>query len=100
MPDKSPNCWLVIAKSLFIVNAAKPMLFRSSIAVMNRRKTNGMIRVRTLRIAVASIALGTAVAVAAMLDEPHGAVMTRGGHCPAITDEKVAPTPLKDSAQV
>ena len=53
------NCWLVIANSLFMFNAAKLMLIRSTKLITKRTKTNGMMRVRSLRIVVASIGLGT-----------------------------------------
>lgn len=54
VPESSPNCWLVMANSLFMVKAAKPMLMRSMKAITNRTKTNGMIRVWILRVALLS----------------------------------------------
>src|SRR5215831_1458071 len=70
MPDNSPNCWLVIANSLFMVKAAKPMLILSTKLMTNRTKTNGMMCVRSLRIVVASIVLG-ARAVVALTPHPR-----------------------------
>jgi len=64
MPDSSPNCWLVIANSLFIVSAAKPMLIRSTKLITKRTKTNGMMCVRSLRIVVSSIVLGAGAGLA------------------------------------
>ena len=69
MPDKSPNCSLVIANSLFMVNAAKPMLIRSTKLITKRMKTNGMMCVRNLRIVVASIALGARAVLALALTQ-------------------------------
>ncbi len=51
----NPYCWLSMANCVFIVNAANPMLFRSSAAMMKRMKTKGRIRLRTLRIVRASM---------------------------------------------
>ena len=48
---------IAIPSSLFILSAANPMLFRSSTAITNRAKTNGMIRARTLRVVLASSVL-------------------------------------------
>ena len=56
-----------IAPKEFMVNAANPMLIRSMKAITKRTKTNGMIRVRNLRIVVASIALGATAGLVVML---------------------------------
>ena len=50
IPESIPYCWLVIANSLFIVNAANVMLMRSRKATMYRTKMKGMILIRTFRI--------------------------------------------------
>src|SRR5262249_60585703 len=64
MPDSSPNCWLLIANSLFMVNAANPMLIRSTKLMTKRMNTNGMMFVRSLRIVVAWIVLGASAGLA------------------------------------
>ena len=46
----------MIASSLFIVNAANPMLIRSRKQMMYSKKRKGSIRVRTFRIVLASMA--------------------------------------------
>src|SRR5215470_2832120 len=67
MPDKRPNCWLVIANSLFIVNAAKPMLIRSTKLITKRTKTKGIMWVCNFRIVLASIGAGATAGLVIML---------------------------------
>src|ERR1700694_3776172 len=54
MAAMNPYCWLSMASCVFIVNAANAILFRSTAATMKRMKTNGSIRLRTLRVVRAS----------------------------------------------
>src|SRR5215813_11782406 len=64
----NPNCWLLTPSSLFMVKAANPILILSMNAIMKRTNTNGIIRVRSLRTVVASIAPG---ARAGLAPTPH-----------------------------
>jgi hypothetical protein len=51
----APNCWFVIASSLFIVKAANPMLIRSRKQTTKRTEIKGRILIRTLWDVLASI---------------------------------------------
>ena len=53
----APNCWFVIASSLFIVKAANPMLIRSRKQTTKRAEIKGRILIRTLWSVLASIDL-------------------------------------------
>ena len=55
----------------FPVKAANPILIRSRKATMNKMKTNGMIRLRSLRIVLASIAAGATGGIVVMTDAGH-----------------------------
>src|SRR5579864_3315853 len=85
MPDSSPNCWLVIANSLFIVNAANPMLILSTKLITKRTKTNGMMCVRSLRIVVASIVLGAGAGLALT---PHPQTRSAEEYTPRDVNER------------
>src|SRR6266478_9144441 len=61
IPVSNPYCWLVIASSLFIVNAANVMLMRSRKATMYRTKMKGMILIRTFWIVLASMIIAVCV---------------------------------------
>lgn len=52
-----------------MLKAANPMLFGSSAATTNRAKTNGMIRMLALRIALLSMALTASAGLAVILPQ-------------------------------
>lgn len=52
---------VILASSLFIVNAEKPMFIRSSMLITKSAMMNGIMRVRTLRVALtATVSEGAA----------------------------------------
>src|ERR1700687_34787 len=57
IPKSNPYCWPVMASSLVIVNAAKPVLIRSRKQTTKRSKTKGRILIRTFWIVLASMVI-------------------------------------------
>jgi len=66
IPASDPNCWLLRASSLFIVNAAKPLLIRSRKATTKRTRIKGIMRIWIFRMVLASTSNGDMVSSAAI----------------------------------
>src|SRR5215475_11397739 len=59
IPERNPNCWFVIPRSLFIIKDAKLMFVRSRKATTYNRNRNGISLTRNLGIVVSSNDGGT-----------------------------------------
>src|SRR5215471_4406743 len=58
-PERNPNCWFVIPRSLFIIKDAKLMFVRTRKATTYNRNRNGISLIRNLGIVVSSNEGGT-----------------------------------------